>query len=284
MKDIRLIKIKNLQDRLIPWFLALTLIIFFLVFISLIISISLKGFSSLSFQLIFSLPTGGFYLGREGGIANALIGSIIVSACATLFTLAISLPLALFLNVYLKRKSRLKSMIRFCLDILWGIPSIVYGACGILMMLVIGLSYSLLAAIIIVTLIEIPILTRALDEIISLYPAELLETGFALGANCRQVAFHIILRKLGKGMVSPILLAFGRGFGDAAAVMLVAGFTDNLPTSLFKPVATLPLAIYYLVSSHLPEVRQKGYAAGLLLIFLFFIIASLSRLGVKRIN
>ena len=281
---LRLIKAKQIQDRIIPWLLALALVIFFLIFGSLIISIGIRGFPVLSLELIFSLPKSGFYLGREGGIANALVGSLIVSGCATLLALAISLPLALFLNVYLKRNSRLKSVVTFCLDILWGIPSIVYGACGILMILAFELSYSLLAAIIIVTLIEIPILTRGLDEIISFSPPELLETGFALGANYRQVAWRIVLRKIGKGIISPILLAFGRGIGDAAAVMLVAGFTDKMPTSLFKPVATLPLSIYYLVSSHLPEVRQKGYAGGLILIFLILTIASLSRLGAVRKN
>jgi phosphate transport system permease protein len=153
----------------------------------------------------------------------------------------------------------------------------VYGACGVAVMLVIGLRGSLLAAVLIVALIEIPILSRACDEVVRLVPRELEEAVLSLGAGHRTLAFRVVMREVLSGLVTAGLLAFGRGIGDAAAVLLVAGFQDGIPGSLLEPVATLPLTIFFLVNTPLPEVRARGYAAGLVLILIIVLISAVTR-------
>lgn len=266
-----------LKDKVVSWIIGFAVAVFCVLFLSIILSVLIKGAPSLSFDLVFRLPTGGFYLGREGGILNAIAGSLILAGGATALAFLISLPLVLFINVYLRKGSRFAFAVRFALDVLWGVPSIVYGACGISVMLAAGFAYSLLAGIIVVAVMEIPILARALDEVLAMVPRDVAETGFSLGASARQVSFRIILKGIGPGIVTALLLAFGRGIGDAAAVMLVAGFQDGIPSSLFEPVATLPLSIYYLVNSPLPEVRARGYAAGVILILIILAVSVFAR-------
>ncbi|HRZ21316.1 MAG TPA: phosphate ABC transporter permease, partial [Bacteroidales bacterium] len=113
-----------------------------------IFSIFYKGLPSLSWDMVSQTPKGGFYFGKEGGILNAIVGSIYLAGGSTLLSLAIGLPLALFLNINIVSKKRLVNAIRFFLDLLWGIPSIVYGAFGFTLMIYLGLKTSLLAGII----------------------------------------------------------------------------------------------------------------------------------------
>jgi phosphate transport system permease protein len=82
--------------------------------------------------------------------------------------------------------------------------------------------------------------------------------------------------------VTAILLAFGRGIGDAASVILTAGFTDALPTSLLRPAATLPLAVFFQLGTPIPEVRERAYASALILTLLILLISLLSRLLARK--
>jgi phosphate transport system permease protein len=167
---------------------------------------------------------------------------------------------------------------------LWGIPSIVYGAAGIMVMFAVSLRGSLLAAVLVVAAIEIPILGRTVDEVVRMVPREMEEAALALGAGYRAVAGRVVAREALPGIVTGILLAFGRGIGDAAAVLLVAGFQDGIPASLSEPVATLPLAVFFMVNTPFPEVRARGYAAGLVLIFIILVVSCLSRMVSARLE
>lgn len=120
--------------------------------------------------MITQTPKGGFYFGREGGILNAIIGSLYLSGGATILSLAVSLPLALYMNIHKMKQKNVVNSIRFFLDLLWGIPSIVYGAFGFTLMVYLGLRTSLLAGIITVTLFIIPIMVRSMDEVLKTVP------------------------------------------------------------------------------------------------------------------
>ena len=84
-----------------------------------------------------------------------------------------------------------------------------------------------------------------MDEVIRLVPQELLDSSYALGANRLETALKVVIRQALPGILTAVLIAFGRGIGDAAAVIFTAGFTDAIPTSLLRPAATLPLAIFF---------------------------------------
>lgn len=252
--------------------------------ILIIATIFLKGFPALNLNMLIKTPQGGYYLGREGGILNAILGSIILGIGATFLALLVSLPVAFYLNLYLAKNSKLAFVVRFFLDVLWGIPSIVFGAFGFTLMLFFGLQASLLAGTITVTLLIIPIMTRSMDEVLKMVPQELKEASYALGATKLETAAKVIFRQSLPGILTAVLIAFGRGIGDAAAVLFTASFTDSLPYSLFKPVATLPLATFFQLGTPFPEVQQRGYASALVLTVIILIISLLSRFFARRLN
>lgn len=241
-----------------------------------------KGLPHLNLAMLFQTPKGGFYLGREGGILNAILGSLYLAGGATLLALITGAPLAVYLHTYAGR-SRWAGTLRLALDVLWGVPSIVYGAFGFTLMLVLGLRASLLGGILALALLELPILTRGLDEVLRLAPPELPGAAYALGSTRLETA-AVLLRQVLPGLATATLLAFGRGIGDAAAVLFTAGYTDRLPGSLFEPVASLPLAVFFQLSTPFPEVQGRAYAAALVLTALILVVSLLSRWLAARLG
>jgi phosphate transport system permease protein len=236
-------------------------------------TIVVKGLPALNLDMITRTPQGGFYLGKEGGILNAILGSLYLAGGATLLALLLSLPIVLFLDVASRTKAAVAVQVRFALDVLWGIPSIVYGAFGFVVMAMVGLRASLLAGIIIVALLELPIMARSMDEVLRLVPAALKDASAALGATRLETAVRVVLRQCLPGLLTAVLIAFGRGIGDAASVLFTAGFTDNLPTSLLQPAATLPLAIFFQLGTPFPEVRARAYASAAVLTLIILAVS-----------
>lgn len=246
--------------------------------------IFLKGFPALNFEMLTKTPEGGYYAGKKGGILNAILGTLVLSSAATLLALLIALPLVFYLNVYAKKHSRFAFTVRFLLDVLWGIPSIVYGAFGFTLMVFFGLRASLIAGVITVALLILPIIARSMDEVLKMVPFELKETSFALGATSWETSTKIIFRQAVPGLITAALIGFGRGAGDAASVLFTTGFTDSLPSSPFKPVATLPLAIFFQLGTPFPEVQERGYASAFVLTVILLLVSIASRILSKKTN
>jgi phosphate transport system permease protein len=242
-----------------------------------------KGLPSLTWDMVSKIPSGGFYIGKEGGILNAIIGSLYIAGGASVIALLISLPVVIYINIYLNKNSFLGNIIRLAYDILFGIPSIVYGAFGFTIMIYFGLKTSLLAGIITVTLLVIPIMIRTMDEVVRWVPRELLDASYALGLT-RYEASKIVIRQVIPGILTAILLSFGRAIGDAASVLFTAGFSDNIPTALNQPTATLPLAIFFQLGSPVEEVQNRAYAAALVLTIIVLLISITARLLSKRFS
>ncbi len=242
-----------------------------------------RGLPSLSWSMVSQIPKGGYYMGKEGGILNAIIGSAYLASGGTLLAILLSLPIALYLKAYLG-DSKWGDYVRLALDVLWGIPSIVYGAFGFALMIMLGMRASLLAGIIVLALVELPIMTRAMDEVIRRMPVDLEHAALALGSTKFEVAMQVVTRQMLPGIITGILLAFGRGIGDAASVLFTAGYTDRIPTSLMNPTASLPLAVFFQLGSPYAEVRERGYAAALILTIIVLIVSLGSRLLASRLN
>jgi phosphate transport system permease protein len=242
-----------------------------------------RGLPSLSWEMVSQIPKGGYYMGKGGGILNAIIGSAYLATGGTVLAMLLSVPIALYLKAYLGT-SRWGETVRLSLDVLWGIPSIVYGAFGFALMILLGMRASLLAGIIVLALVELPIMTRAMDEVIRRMPADLEHAALALGSTKFEVALNIITRQMLPGIITAILLAFGRGIGDAASVLFTAGYTDRIPTSLMNPTASLPLAVFFQLGSPYPEVRERGYAAALILTIAVLLVSFGSRWLAARLN
>ena len=245
-------------------------------------TIIVKSLPALRLSMLVQTPKGGYYLGKEGGILNAIVGSLYLASGATLLAVLLSLPVVLYLNLYTRKSSVLAMFTRFSLDVLWGIPSIVYGAFGFIVMMTLGLRASLLAGIITVGLLEIPIMARAMDEVIRLVPPALKDASDSLGATKLETALKVVVKQALPGILTAVLIAFGRGIGDAASVLFTAGFTDSLPGSLLQPAATLPLAIFFQLGTPFPEVQQRAYASAAVLTLIILVISLVSRVLIKR--
>jgi phosphate transport system permease protein len=279
MKRRTLIKTEEIFFRVIMFLSSMIIAatLFLIIF-----SIFYKGLPSLSWDMVSQTPKGGFYFGKEGGILNAIVGSIYLAGGSTLLALAIGLPLALFMNINMVSKRKRVNAIRFFLDLLWGIPSIVYGAFGFTLMIYLGLKTSLLAGIITVTMFILPIMVRAMDEVIKTIPLGLLEASYSLGSTKSETAYRIFFRQTVPGIVTAILLSFGRAIGDAASVLFTTGYTDHMPTSLMQPTATLPLAIFFQLSVPIKEVQNRAYASAAILVFIILVISILSRIFARK--
>jgi len=241
-----------------------------------------RGIGALSWEMVSQAPQGGFYLGKGGGILNAIAGSLLLATGATALAALIAVPVVLYIHVY-AGQGRLTNLLRLALDVMWGIPSIVYGAFGFALMILLGLRASLLAGIITLALVVLPILARTFDEIVSMAPGQLREATLSLGTT-RFEFLGVLLRQTVPGLLTALLLAFGRGIGDAASVLFTAGYTDSMPTSLLRPVASLPLAVFFQLSTPFPEVQARAYASALVLTAMILVISLLAHLSISRLG
>ncbi|MBR4722064.1 MAG: ABC transporter permease subunit [Muribaculaceae bacterium] len=261
----------------------LSIVIVLILVARIIWTIFSRGAKCLTWKMVTSLPGGGFYIGKEGGFLNAIVGSLYIVLASTAIGLIISVPVVFFLNVYLKTKSKLAYVARLAFDVLFGIPSIVYGAFAFTLMIYFGLRTSLLGGILVETLLIIPILIRSMDEVAKNFPRELLEASYSLGAT-RWETMNVVMRQIAPGIATATLLSVGRSIGDAAGVMFTAGFSDTIPTSLSQQVATLPLSIFFQLSAPQIEVQNRAYAAALVLTIIVLIISLLGRFITNRFS
>jgi phosphate transport system permease protein len=271
---------KDLEEHFFKVLMSVSVLIVLGGILSVILTIFIKGISAISLAMLLESPHGGYYLGQGGGILNAITGSLILAGGAVIISLLVSLPVVMYLHQSTKR-SRCAEYIRISLDIGTGIPTIVYGAVVFMIMIVIGARSSLFWGMITVALFILPIMIRSIDEIMVHAPKKIITAAFALGST-RTEMLLMVLRQSLPGILTAVLLAFGRGIGDAASVLFTTGYTDSLPTSLFEPVATLPLAILFQINSPYPIVQERAYAAGLILLVIVLLVSLISRFLSKK--
>ena len=274
---------KKVREIVAKSFMWMAMFIVFGLVISVIWTVFSKGVKAMSWDMVSKLPGGGFYIGKEGGFLNAIVGSLYIVGASTVLGLIVSIPVVFFLNVYLQRDSKLAYAARMAFDVLFGVPSIVYGAFGFTIMIYFGLRTSLLGGIIVITLLIIPIFIRTMDEATRNFPRDILDASFALGAT-RWETLKVVLRQIAPGIATATLLSVGRAIGDAASVMFTAGYTDSIPTSLSQPAATLPLAVFFQLQSPIPEVVDRAYAAALVLTVIVLILSIAGRFITNRFS
>jgi len=268
--------IRKTEENIAKILMIISISIVLLSLLGIILIIFVKGLPALNFSMLFETPKEGYYLGGSGGIANAIVGSFYLSLGGIIISLFFALPLAFALQKdYLPKK--ITAFTRFILDVLCGVPSIVYGVFVFLIMKFFTIRASLLGGIITLAILMLPLMTRSMEEVIRLVPAELREASYSLGATRFETTFKVLFKQALPGILIAILVAFGRGIGDAASILFTAGYTDSIPTSLLDPVASLPLAVFFQLSTPVPEVQQRAYAAAIILLGIILIVTFTSR-------
>lgn len=270
------LRAKKYEEVFFKSLMILSALIIIAILLFIVGTIVIKGLPALNLDMITKLPGGGFYLGKEGGVLNAIVGSIYIVAGSLLVSIALSVPVVMYINFYLPKNSLFANITRFTFDILFGVPSIVYGAFGFALMVYLGIRASLLGGIITVAMLIMPIMMRSLDEVTRLLSKDLPEALLSLGAT-RYEMVKVILRQLMPGIITAVLLAVGRGIGDAATVLFTAGYTDNIPASLGQPAATLPLSIFFQLGSPVEEVQNRAYASAIILTVIILILSFSAR-------
>jgi len=246
-------------------------------------TVLVKGVPSLTWDMVTKTPGGGFYLGKEGGVLNAIMGSLYIMAGSLVIAIFLSIPVVMYINFYLPKHSLFASLLRFSFDILFGVPSIVYGAFGFALMVYLGIRASLLGGIITVAMLIMPIMMRSLDEVTMLLSRELPDALLSMGATKFEMV-KVITRQLMPGIITAVLLAIGRGIGDAATVLFTAGYTDNIPQSLGQPAASLPLSIFFQLGSPVEEVQNRAYASAVILTVIILILSFSARYFSSRFS
>ena len=274
---------KRVKEIVAKSFMWISMAVVCVLVVSVLWTIFSKGIKAMSWDMVTKLPGGGFYIGKEGGFLNAIVGSLMIVGASTVLGLLVSVPVVFFLNVYLSKGSRLAYVARLAFDVLFGVPSIVYGAFGFTVMIWFGLRTSLLGGIIVITLLIIPIFIRTMDEASRNFPKGILDACLSLGAT-RWETLKVVVRQIAPGIATATLLSIGRAIGDAASVMFTAGYTDSIPTSLSQPAATLPLAVFFQLSSPIPEVVDRAYAAALVLTAIVLVLSIAGRFITARFS
>ena len=267
MKKIESKYIEEKFFQVLMWVAVITVMAFV---ISIIWTICVKGFGSISWEMVTSTPGKDWNTADDGGFLNAIIGSLIVVLPAMLIAMIVSVPVVFYMNLYRRRSNWLSYVARLVYDVLYGIPSIVYGAFAFMIMVAVGMRASVLGGIIVSTLLIIPMFIRSGDEISRSVPDDMIDAAYSLGAT-KWETLKVVLRQVLPGMATASLLAVGKAIGDAAAVMFTAGFSDSTATSLSSPTATLPLAIFNWIT--MPEpFPGRAYAAALVLTVIVLIL------------
>lgn len=272
-----------LEEKIFRILMWLSLLLVALFVVSVLWTIFSKGLPVLTWEMVSTVPGAGFYVGGEGGFLNAIIGSLYIVIGATVIGLVISIPVVFYLNVYLNPKSRFGYIARLAYDVLYGVPSIVYGAFAFTIMILVGIRASLLGGIIVETMLIVPILIRSMDEVARTIPRGLLEAAFSLGAT-RIETIGVVVRQIAPAIATATLLSVGRAMGDAAGVMYTAGFTDYIPESLTDKAATLPLSVFFQLSVPQEEVQNRAYAAAVVLTAIVLVLSLSGRFIMRRFS
>lgn len=274
---------RKIEEKIFSILMLLSLMIVMGCLIGIIAVVLIKGGAALSVEMLTQTPGSGFYIGGEGGILNAIAGSIYLAVSATILAFFISIGIAVYLQKGFA-SANAAGIIRTSLDLLWGIPSIVYGIFCFVIMVYLGMGTCLLAGIAALTLLEIPIMTRCMDEALKTVPFELKEASYVLGSNRIETAIKVVNKQALPGIASGILLAFGRGIGDAASILFTAGYSDYIPMSLFDSAASLPVMVFLLATNPIPGIREKAYAAAFVLLGIVLLISLISRLLTNKFS
>jgi phosphate transport system permease protein len=243
-----------------------------------------KGLGSWSWSFFSTDPTGNtfFKTSSIGGIKSAILGTIEIVALGSVIAIPIGVGVAVWLVEY-GRQSWFAQLVRFFVDVLTGVPSIVFGL-FIYIVLVVGTgsSYAGYKGSLALSLLMLPVVIRSAEVILLLIPGSLRESALALGAPRWKVIFRIVLPTALPGMVTGILLAIARAAGETAPLLFTAATTRNTDFNLSHFMNSLPVQIYNDVTSPTTSVVNRAWGAALTLVVMILLLNLIARLVSRR--
>jgi phosphate transport system permease protein len=236
-----------------------------------------QGATALNLDFFTRLPKPVGETG--GGMANAIVGSLILLGLAA----ALGLPVGILGGIYLAESEdrRLPWCLRFLADVLNGVPSIVIGIFAYTVVVLPMRRFSALAGGFALAVIMIPIVLRTTEEMVRLVPASLREAGLALGLPQWKVALRIILPTARAGIVTGAMVAVARIAGETAPLLFTAFGNRFWHSGLDQPIATLPLQIFAYAIAPYDDWHRQAWAGALVLIALVFVVSLAARLATR---
>ena len=276
---LKLRKIKNVLFHISLYIGAIVAILPLFLIISYVIKM---GASSINLDLFTQLPKPVGETG--GGMRHAIIGTIYLVGLGC----TISIPVGLLCGIYLSEfnKGKVATLLRFSIDLLTGVPSIVIGIFAYLMIVVPFKGFSAFAGGVALSIIILPIISRSTEEILKLTPTHIREAGLALGLPRWRVVFNIIVRSNTSSLITGIILAISRAAGETAPLLFTAFGNMYMSYQIHEPMASLPVQIYNYAISPFDDWQRQAWAGSFVLIVLVLGINLFARtvFGLKDIK
>jgi phosphate transport system permease protein len=243
-----------------------------------------KGLGSWSLSFFTTDPTGNTFFASSsiGGIKSAILGTIEIVALASALAVPLGLGVAVWLVEY-GRNSRFAHTVRFFVDVLTGVPSIMFGLFVYIALIVgTGTSYAGYKGSFALALLMLPVVTRSAEVVLLLVPGSLRESALALGAPRWRVILRIVLPTALPGLVTGVLLAIARAAGETAPLLFTAGATLKTNFELNGFMNSLPMQIYTDVTSPTTSVVNRAWGAALTLVVMILLLNLLARTLARR--
>ena len=235
-------------------------------------SVIVKGASSLSTDF-FTQPRGLF--GEAGGLADAIVGSLIIVSIATLIAVPIGVLVAIFLSEFASKLVAI--FVRIVLDVMNGIPAIVVGI-FVFGVIVVGRGQSALAGAFALSILMVPMVARATQEVLALVPGALREASLALGVSRWRTVLGVVLPTALGGIVTGTVLAVARVAGETAPLLFTSSITANaINTNVTEALPTIPVAIFTYSESPDPAEQALAWTSALVLISFVLVASVLAR-------
>jgi phosphate transport system permease protein len=239
-----------------------------------VVSVIIKGAPALNVDFLTKLPAPFGQTG--GGIANSIVGTVILVALAT----AIAVPIGIMIAIYTSEFAppRVGNAVRFALDILNGIPTIVTGI-FIFGLLVVGNQQSGWAGAVALSIVMLPIVARSAQEVLTLVPRSLREAALALGLKRWRMVLRIVLPTAVGGLITGAVLGVARVAGETAPLLFTTSVFSNLAitTNPSQALPNIPVTIFTLSESPSPQDHAQAWAAALLLIIFVLLLSVIAR-------
>ncbi len=260
--------------KVLIWMAALLTIA---VMILILFQILREGLPVLNLHFFLNSPKN---MGREGGIFSTIIGTFALTGVAILVGAPLGVGTAIFLREY-TRESKISRMIRFGTDCLAGVPSIIFGLFGFVFFVIrLNMGWSILSGGLTLAAMILPTIISTSEESIRAIPPSYREVSYSLGGTKWQTITRVILPSALPGIFTGILLSVGRSIGETAAVILTAGSSLVMPTSLFSPIRTMAVHFYILAREGIS--KDMAYGTGATLILLVLIINMIAQWLIGR--
>lgn len=231
------------------------------------------GIGQINWQFLTTAPEKA---GREGGIAPILVSTGLILLVCLSVSLPIGIATAILLAEFTKNQSNFGRLIRRSLDVLAGVPSIVFGLFGnAFFAQTLGLGFSILSGGLTLSCMVLPILIRSIEEGLRAVPNQYRLGAASLGISHTATLWHILLPAAIPGLVVGLVLGIGRAIAETAALIFTSGYVDRMPTSLLDSGRSLSIHIFDL-SMNVSGGDANAYASALVLIILLLIINSVA--------